>query len=679
MFENLVKHLLHLEEAGLSEVSLENITLGACWYDSYRENDGISQTYAPLRQALDLWVKCATPMDTETEGWRQQPLLRILIKEAVKGHIGNMTRDELDFLYFAYGLAERANQDDLFDRPLSCLKPYVRDLHERRAALDSAPGLPSLAERIRIFMPEDIRSSLPCEVPNFAGLQPSFEGPLLAHRGHVKILGDIPEGCGVLVEEGDCHVQGSVLGHLAAGGTCEILRDIAGVAVARKGDVGARALLPDAVVVAKEGRITAISASGGKLVFAANGIKIRDGLSGGRYYAPSIQVGGEVTGGELQVTKVATASRFSSGANTELFIVLRRSLNCNDYGEVIPPEASKLISGAMRQRQRLANLQDLLNITERETDEYAGNVLMFLLGDEEKSDTIGKLQGRRRRLAFLDRLDAGLRAMIVLAEDRLSESRAKEGGEEAETNSRYDSADNLALVDDLRRELASLAGEGAVDRELLEIREETLLLGRRLQRRGMQDEGVMLILEKVVELSDRVRGERDTMKEEVSAFEAAYIKAMNRAAVLERAKAACLRVEVLDQLLLASRQRKGMDTFRRRSGDRQVKLLRRNIENRLAHAAEYQSSMADIENHIRKNRDELWAEFQISMPDQIVEGWSAQGARVTGCFDEGVRLCAWRHLVNSGSLGDRGLFVTRETTEEPVTYTRTPRGTIEPV
>jgi len=232
-------------------------------------------------------------------------------------------------------------------------------------------------------------------------------------------------------------------------------------------------------------------------------------------------------------------------------------------------------------------------------------------------------------------------------------------------------------MEQLRRELMLLAAEGAVDRDIHELREDVLNLGRRLQRKSMSREGVLQVLGRLMERGSVVNKQADALTAEVDAVESELESSIERASIIERAKAECARVEVVDQLLLAARQRRGKEALLRRAGERSVKLLRRNIENRVSRVGEYRKSIHDFEASIRKIRERLWEVHQVSLPETVLAGWLSEGARATGSFTSGVTICAWQHLVELGRTTDASALITPDTGGERVTYVRTGHGTIE--
>ncbi|MBI3119271.1 MAG: hypothetical protein HYZ00_11325 [Candidatus Hydrogenedentes bacterium] len=673
--EKLLTHVLALPVNDLAQVRLEDITLCAAWYYSQQQDAEIVAKYQGLRQHLDLWVTHVAPSPIKTEGHRQQPLLRALIREAIQGRIEEMAREEADFLYFAYDLALRSGREDIFERPLSCLKPFLRELERRRETVALAPGLPAITARITFCFTDELQRAEQRDVKIFAGINVPVRGPVLMLRGDVKLMGNIPAECALVVEAGSCYVSGTVLGKLAATNSCDVFDNVSGVIVARRGNVCTRNLLNQATAISKEGNVLCYGAETPRLVFACNDIEVTTSVIGGRFLCRRMKVGEDVDGGTIQATEKVEAHCFRQSPNRPLYIVLRRGLTCQDYGEVLTQEAAKMLSNAIKLRQRITNLEDLLQITERESDQYAGNILLYLLGEEAGlEDRLQQIQQMRRRVAFYERLRAGVRAITLAAEDRLA---PEQPDEEATEEMDVAAGEEATPLEQLRRELMLLAAEGAIDRDLHELREEVLSSGRRLQRRGMSREGVLQVMTRLLAKDEEISGKADALERQASAMEAVLEHSIERAAIIERAKAECARVEVLDQLLLAARKRRGKEALLRRANERSIKLVRRNIENRVSRSAEYHATINDFQGRIRKIREKLWEIHQVSLPNTVLEGLATAGATVTGRFDAGVWVCAWQHLIEYGRANDKGMIVSINTGDEVVSYTRTEKGTIE--
>lgn len=675
MYERLANYVIGLPPDQIAALYLEDVAICAAWYESHEDDQEIQEQYAGLRQAFDEWVKHVEAPRTDTMGYRQQPLVRKLIKELSGGDIARLQRDELDLLYFAAGLARRSGKLHIFRRVLSCLAPFMREIEQARRKKPLEPGCPALGRRLAVITEDDLRAAEARDVRTFGGLSVPIRGPVYMREGDIRVMTDVPTGCTVVVDQGSCHVRGSVLGNVAATVGCEILDNIGGVVVARRGSVCAKDIVNQAIVVSKEASVRAKSAQSPKMIFASREIEIAGDVVQGRCLARKLLVEGKYEGGDIFATEWAEARNFISSDNRRLRICLVRGLSCQDYGEVLSLEAGKLHNSAMKLRQRLTSLEELIEMTEREADDFAGNVLLYILGEGDAQDRIQEIQRLRRRQSVLERLIAGGRAIMAAAEDRINlMSTMKQEFVDAASSSN----EEQATLDDLRRELAMLATEGSIDPELEKDKEEILYLGRKLQRKGLEPQGVEQVLTRLVEKCGELEEKNKELRGVISREENAIEKTVVRAALIERAKAECSRVEMLKQLLAAARKRPNMDVFRQRSNDRYVRLLQRVMENRLSRMAGYLVAAKEVQLRIEQLREKLWNEYTVSLPDHVLRGWAVGGARIRGCFSPGVLICAWRHLLDDDAGTPRGRILTDSDAENMrKTYVRTEQSTIE--
>lgn len=674
--DNLLRYVSALPAEKAGTLLLEDVALCAAWYESYRDTPERQESFASVPEVIKRWLAENEPVELKTEGRRQQPLLRLLIKDVAQGRIEELTRDAVDFLCIAWDLISRSAQASAFNRPAQLLKAHAAALRARRQSLEGMPGVPSLIERVGIYTAGDLRQGEVRDVKTFAGINVPFRGPVVTHRGDARVLEGIPGNCSMVVEEGSCWVNGSVLGNLAATEACEVRENISGAVIARRGDIRADTLLNPAVVISKEGSVFCRSAQDPRMVYGCQAVRVATSVKSGVYLGRRVEVAEEVMGGEIQVSEIAQAAIFRQAPGRTLSIVLRRGLNCQDYGEVLPQEALKMLSNATRLCQRLTNIQRLQEVTAREADEYAGSVLLFLLGEDDTPTQMHRIRKLRRRLAFMDRLILGARGLIYAVENRMN---ALPGGETGTADSYATSTgcDERELLGDLQQELMVLAAEGTIDRDLFDYRETVLALGRKLQRASLTRHETLDVLRELTAVMDDLGFRREEMAEVVEKRENSLQQAIGRAAILERAKANRSRVEVLKQLLSAGRERESREAFQKRSNDRFVRLMQRNIENRLSRLMEYRASVQEIKSRVQKTRTKLWEVHMVSLPESILTDWMAGGARAEGRFEEGVRLCAWRHLLEPQRGSVAGLLETPDSGGETVIYTRTSRGTIE--
>lgn len=670
MYESLVKYICELPDDKIVHAYLEDITVCAAWLDSYRDQPEITEPFGALKQKFDVWVSGVTPLREETEGYRQQPLLRELVDELGRGKASELRREELDILYFAHGLVGRTGKPELFERIPAMIEPHLAAIDARRSELPLSPGLGGLGTRMLIYTTEDIKAAPSRDVKIFAGLETPLRGPLLVASGNTKIVGDVPDGMGVAVEGGDVTVSGRVNGKLAATKNCEIYGHVAGTVVSRKGVIRARGLLPQSIAVAKEGSLYMVSAEGAKTAFGCNMCSVKKTSKSSHLLGRCIQVGEDLVGGKVQTSEYVTATRFCND-DKKLAIVLRRGLSPQDYGEVLLIESLRLLTNAIKLRQKLSNLVEMHGLAEKEADEYAGNVLVFLVGDEGSASRVANVQGLRRKLAYMSRLAATAHSLVSYVEERIST------GQQPDQQS--SGAEERALMEDLQRELGMLATEGQVEVSVQEAQKTLVNFVKRLSAQVVLPVQLTKILDEVSECHEAYANEVKRLTAQISSDEGSIEGAAGKTAILERAKEKGSRVAMLNQLIAAARAKPSNSGFGRRMMERYVKIMQRNIEARLAHATSYRSAIAATEERIDAIRDKLWTEFQISLPLHVLKGWNRDGAKAVGQFESEVLIAAWPHLVDQGRPGDTGFLLTPGLGQEVQTFRRSENGGIERV
>ncbi|HPO12469.1 MAG TPA: hypothetical protein PLI09_03420 [Candidatus Hydrogenedentes bacterium] len=670
MFENIATYIISLNKERLATVSLEDMALCAAWREIHQETPEQQEICTAVQDAIALWLQEAAPRVIETEGRRQQPLLRMLFQELIDGHLEQLLRDELDVLFVLWALMQRCAQKAQFARPIELLTPHIAAVQKRRESEPAAKDMPNVGQRIALFTPDDLRHAQVRDIKLFAGIDLPTRGPVLQHRGDAKLIDGLPAECTVVVENGNCHVNGLLMGNLAVSGACEILDNISGSVIARRGDIRAANILNQALAVSKESSIWCLNTQEPRMVFASQNLYVRGVVLDGVLMARNMRVGQEIQGGEAHVSESIEAGMFRHTERRPLSVILRRGFTCQDYGEVLSQDAVRMLSNASKLRQRLEHLQQMLAIIEREADECAGSVLVYLLGEEGIGDQMQKIHRLQHRVAFVDRLIVGAQTLIRVGEEKLQPH--KDEGEMAP------SGEVQEILEEMQRELMHLAAEGTIDRDLFEDRETVVELGRHLQRRTLTQHDVLEIVRGLLARIEDLNKKRSLLGEEVEQKINQLQSAKARAAILQRAKASCSRVEVLDQLLAAGRGPSGSEAFRRKVNERYVKLMKRNIENKLARAVDTRNHQGGLKGQLDKIRDRLWDEYMVSLPDYVLAGGAEEGVRATGRFTEGVCLCAWPHLVGSTQRGAFGVCIAEDSGETAATYVRDARGSIEP-
>lgn len=674
MIQSLADRVNVLPPESVASVYLEDIALCAAWLDSRSEDTELLSGYKKLRENFDHWTHTAVPQTPESEGSRQQPILRKLVTDLLRGQLKTLHRDELDVLYFAWGLTKRVENRAMFDRAMQMIDKHIDAIRSARETLPKQPDLPNVTARVGVFCCDELAAAPVHDAKTFAGLEIPIRGPIFMHKGDLKIIDSVPEDCTVVADGGEVCVNGPVFGKVAATNTCEILGNVTGVVVARRGFVRTGKVLNHAIVISKEGSVHCYETQSPQLVYGGNEVKVRHSVRGGEYLGRRVEFGVPVATGVVQVTELVKAPRFEASESGTLHLVLRKNLTCQDYGEKMSIAATRLLGSAIRYRQHIRGMQDLLAMTTRESEDYAMSLLLFLLGAENNQERIQQLQNLQIRAAYAEHLEAVVRSLLNVLEIRL--------GDQSSDNGLFDekagSADIRAILDEMERDLSTLASEGKIEPDLQSIREEITLLGRKVQARALTAEALLQHLVQLIAVLDSLTELRAIALEAIGALEKNVEKNAGRNAVLNKIRAGGSCIQMLDKLLIAGRGPTASDAFKKRISERHVKLMLRNIEHRKSRTKSYENSIKTAGEQIKGVRDKLWREHQISLPPYVLDGEGQSGARAEGAFEANVRLCAWKHLVDSGKPGDRGYVLTESSGEKEVCYMRKDSGAIVP-
>ena len=101
MFECLAKYVIAQPQEKIGGISLEDMALCTAWYNSYDKQPEMLEEYASFPDVLDHWVSNVTQPTNETEGFRQQPLLRALLRKIEISGIDKLSPGATEFLSFA--------------------------------------------------------------------------------------------------------------------------------------------------------------------------------------------------------------------------------------------------------------------------------------------------------------------------------------------------------------------------------------------------------------------------------------------------------------------------------------------------------------------------------------------------------------------------------------------------
>lgn len=663
----LLAALLEKTPEEAAALTLEEAAVCALMGETGGDNTAAAQLAALARE----WVRHGEEPVHDVAARRRQPILRALVAACVAGRASHFQGDEVAFIRAAHDLARAARFPRHFERLCGLIGPCRANLDALHNAQPVDPATPGLASLIHVVTTEELEAAPPRQAQEFAGIAMAIRGRVFTHRGSVRVLGDIPDNCTVAVEQGDCYVDGYVLGNLAATGSCEVRGNVAGVAIARLGDVRARDVINHAKCISKQGRAVCMNAMQPGLVYGFAGVAVWGEVRGGVYMGGSFSAAGAVTGGEIHVTGRAEAARFACAGSTEMAIILRHSISHSDYGELVSREAARMVGKAYRLRQRLDELDARVSILQSEIEQFAANTVLYAAGGEQAREQVQMLQQAERRLAFLDRIIAGVDAMVRATDLRLSAARApgEEGGEALES----------LLGDDALagwvQELGDLEQEGGVEEDLLGRRDEMVRLHRGLRGKSFQLEKMTQALIALAGRAAVWRAERKALHDQAAALARETATALGKVALVEKATALGA-VQVLGQLRGGVAKNPGSPLAERFRAPF-ARVLFRNIDTRLRHIRDIHASRERIAAEYASMRETLQRQYQLHVPP--LEGDEPpEPTEVMGCFDEGVRIFGAMHAFDAQRDSSPCVCVT-EQEEEPASFRRGAGDTVERV
>ncbi len=673
MLKSFIEHVSRLKPEEVATLWLEDIALCAAWYQSYDGDPEAQKSCAAIPKAVEHWLASATPVPLETEGRRYQLVLRSLLDELQNGQLGKLERSQLDFLHAVSDLIERSSEPSHFQRVSELLAPHTKPLAARRDSLEATPGLGQLGAATQIVTREIMAKAPARLVKTFGGVEMQCRGHLLTCPGNVKVCGDVPEDCILVVDKGLCTVNGYVMGKVAAKESCEVRENIAGVVVVRHGAIRAKGLLTNTQIISKAGDVACRSAQDPKLVFAGGAIRIAEATVEGAYIAPRISIGAQARGGMFQASHLVEAQRFGHSTRGPSSVVLRHRLSCEDYGEYLDPEAAIMIAKAAVLRQELENYRRMIQIAASEIEHMAEHALTSLFGGDSVRQQVEQIETARRRLAFLDRIVAGYGALSSEAEDSLM---AAARGRDASPGATQDAGGNTNTpVEDIESELQEISAEGQIDSDLSEAREEMLALNASIGGKGGGGKPVSGVYVRLKEKLQIWLEERKKLNAFIEKSEESLRRVTGTAQLVERSVGRASKAKLLERLLATAKEGPLKQVIAARAATPFVRLMRRSIESRAQRIATYRRVAQSARNELLTLHNRLRTEYLVTSleedPDTLVI------PRVAGSFEEGVRICTDVSLLNEPGLPPGIIVTTRETGEETTAYIRDGQTIVE--
>ena len=602
-----------------------------------------------LRERISHWQVHWEPPDPGTEGRRHQLLLRELIDALDEGRPDDLNADEAAFLCAVHRLSSGMRDLDAFQRLRERLNRPMGALSKRVAEEGTAPGLPGLWRRMGYVTERELRGAPHRESRLLAGIELPCRGAVYETAANLRVLGDVPDNCTVVTEgNATCCVEGYVLGRVLAKRQCEVRGNVSGVVIVLREDVRARSIINNATAIAKMGSVYCRNAQGPRLVFGGKEIHIAEGVILGQYITRSMVVGNEVRGGQIQVSQRVESKGFRHLGASNLAIVLRRELCCEDFGEVTGEELNQLLSEAYRLRRLAHNYDSMESLARRECEHQAQSALMYIFGGSETHKKLEDIAAARRRLTTLERTANNLQLVLEAAEDRL----ARRGGGE-----HFMGEDALLSFEEVASD----------DQDLAQENEEAKKFQQKLRSRSLSRTQAANIVSDVKKRLSRLDDERESLDELVvqRSREMQSLDQYDR--LLGKSGKSATKLELLKNILPSLKQQPADSPSGVRLASQFVQMALRNVDRQLRHASENASLATKYRNEFHAVTERLGKDFQIRVLENPAE---EEAARAVGRFDGGVRIYLDVFADNPAELPEGSVILTPEGDNEVRTYVR---------
>ncbi|MBI2424306.1 MAG: hypothetical protein HYV27_15855 [Candidatus Hydrogenedentes bacterium] len=619
MIEHLIAYVDRTGPEDWSRLTLQDIALCRLWADEHMGTPAETNRVTRLREAIAAWQSQAATPETATAGRRHQWILRGLLDELRDGRLTGMHTEDTAFLCAVHDFLLPGIILLSPSRVVALLEPHLSALRARQGSGRVRVDFKHLRSRQSYVTAVELMAAPVKETRLLAGIDLPGRGPVFSAKNNVRVLGDVPDNCTVVVEGLHCcAVDGYVLGRVLSKLHCEVRGNVAGIIVVLQGDIRARSIVNNAQAISKLGSVYCWSAQGPKLVFAGKSIDVADGALMGAYITRVLNVANDLRGGSVHIADNGTAAHFRHFGMSNLEIVLRRDLSCEDYGEVTGVDLRRLLSEAYRLRRIARNYALLEEAATNEVEHAAQGVLMYLFGGGESHKKLEDYLQTERRLEIVTRIVDNMALVLERAQDDLTQRGARK---------------EAALPDP---DFGEFLQEGPVDPDLQQENEEVNALRSRLNSAALDHRQTRLLLDQAREKILRLMAERDALQQTLQQKGKGIQTLEKYEKVLTAgASSAENKIQVLQRILPAIRKQPDDSplAIRLRTGFATMTLGA--IERKQKHIAEYAQRRTESLENFRAVSERLGKDFQVRVLAQQDESGAA---RVTGIFEKGVRI-----------------------------------------
>lgn len=635
----LIDHILALTPEAGRDAAIQDVAL--CKLASESPSQSFAEFRQPLLGFIANWLEGTATPELDTEGGRHQFLLREIIDEIQNGRADALGRDEIQLVQSVHELAAKSASRQRHAHVLEITGSCMTAIGARLSKKEQEGVFTALERRLRFVRPEEIAASKPKEISLIAGIDSPSRGPYLEHTGNVRVLGDVPADCTMVIKDGYCVVDGYVTGRIASTRMCEIRRNASGFVVARDGDVRVRQIVDTAYVVSKRGSVYCRAMARPTLVFAGTSVNVRESVLEGKIISRSVVIGGTAAGAEIHVAREAIADQFLNSEARVSRIVFRRRLTSMDYGELPDKAVATLLSKARGLRERIQTAKTSARLAGEEAESTAKMAYMYILGGDQSRETLELVAKARRRLVVLRRIILALQTLYTRAADRITRMSGPRRG--TQPVDRDD--DGPSSTDDIVNELARLGEEAPLDADLAEEQTQIMAIQRELHKGGRVHSTMTGNLDRLSHRLDGWIAESKVLAEAIRLDESKAQSLVDFSRALPAGDRNVSSLTILNQIMKAIDGRPPTEPLVKRARSPFVTLLTKGIRARVGATALARRTVQKLTPDFEQAKDRLWDEYRIEIDFDNTE----DSVEVKGRFAKGV------HLISDPSLLDTTL------------------------
>ncbi|GAF81889.1 unnamed protein product, partial [marine sediment metagenome] len=207
------------------------------------------------------------------------------------------------------------------------------------------------------------------------------------------------------VRDGHLSVEGHVEGHLLATGDITVDGNVqGGWIISREGNITVKRILSGTKVVAVLGNVHCIGVEHPQRIFAWQHLQVEEKVFGGRLFAQSITVKGDVASAALFSVGPISVRALVVNPRGETVVCLRDVLTSQDYGRPISDPLMQAWRVQGKHQYVRDSVLQMVRYLQQDKENCVRIMLYYMLGGVERGQTAYLLRGVQYRATFLEKI-----------------------------------------------------------------------------------------------------------------------------------------------------------------------------------------------------------------------------------------------------------------------------------